>query len=187
MGMMDVTAMRRLYGSSAPTSGSPSPRCSESSGRGDVRVIIGICLSLLWLVHVSAEPNMPILGRAPGTEVFFSVADFSKRRTYPGLLVLGFDAGLFFVDSDALKDRLRGLAQQADPPRVVVLDFEGVNYIDSQGSQALGEIAAIASHGAELRLARVKPAVLRVLHADGVLQRSARPTSAAPSTRRPRT
>ena len=131
---------------------------------------------VLWLVYVSAAPNMPVLGRVPGTEVFLSVADVPKCRTYPGLLVLGFDAGLFFVDSDALNDRLRGLAQQADPPyRVVVLDFEGVNYIDSQGSQALGEIeAAISSHGAQLRLARVKPAVLRVLHADGVLQRVGR-------------
>ena len=54
----------------------------------------------------------------------------------PGLLVLGFDAGLFFIDANALEDRVRELAHDADPPlRVVVLDFEGVNYIDSQGAE----------------------------------------------------
>lgn len=177
MGMMDVTGMRRLYRVKRTDFWIAVAALVGVLSAGVLAgVIIGICLSLLWLVYVSSAPNMPVLGRVPGTEVFLSVADFPKCRTYPGLLVLGFDGGLFFVDSDALNDRLRGLVQQADPPyRVVVLDFEGINYMDSQGSQALGEIqAAVASHGAELRLVRVKPAVLRVLHADGVLQRVGR-------------
>jgi SulP family sulfate permease len=116
---------------------------------------------------------MPVLGNPTGTEVFRSTIDYPDSRTFPGLLALGFDAGLFFVDSDALNDRLRGLAHQADPPyRVVILDFEGVNYIDSQGSQSLGEIITlVTAHGAQLRLARAKPDVLSVLEADGILDR----------------
>ena len=62
-------------------------------------------------------------------------------ETYPGLLVLGFDAGLFFIDAGALEDRVRELAHEADPKlQVVVLDFEGVNYIDSQGAEKVGDI-----------------------------------------------
>ena len=54
----------------------------------------------------------------------------------------------------------------------MVLDFEGVNYIDSQGSGTVGDILdLVRSHCAELRLARVKPSVMDVLRRDGVVDR----------------
>ena len=33
-------------------------------------VIIGILLSLGWLIYVSTTPHMPVLGREPGTQAF---------------------------------------------------------------------------------------------------------------------
>ena len=174
MGMMDVGAMRRLYRVKRTDFWIAIAAILGVLGSGVMfGVVIGIFLSLLWLVYVSAVPNMPVLGKVPGRDTFLSTSDFPKCQTYPGLLVLGYDAGLFFIDSDALNDRLRDLAHKADPPlRVIVLDFEGVNYIDSQGSQTLGDIVDLTqSHGSVVRLARVKPAVTRVLDADGVLQR----------------
>ena len=68
---------------------------------------------------------------------------------------------------------VRKLAHDADPPlRVVVLDFEGVNYIDSQGAEKVDDILKLTgAHSAELRLARVKPAVMDVLRRDGVADR----------------
>jgi anti-anti-sigma regulatory factor len=52
-----------------------------------------------------------------------------------------------------------------------VIDFEGVNFIDSQGSRTLSELLELAkAYGAEVRLARVKPAVLALLERDGVLE-----------------
>jgi SulP family sulfate permease len=51
-----------------------------------------------------------------------------------------------------------------------VLDCEGVNMIDSQGSAEVAAIARLtAEAGLELRLARVKTAVAAVLARDGVL------------------
>ena len=42
-----------------------------------------------------------------------------------------FDAGLFFASADALEDRLRELAQDADTRYdVVVISFEGIDFID---------------------------------------------------------
>jgi anti-anti-sigma regulatory factor len=52
-----------------------------------------------------------------------------------------------------------------------VLDLEGVNFVDSQGSAKLAELHRLGeSEGFELRLARVKPQVLSVLQADGVVE-----------------
>ena len=48
--------------------------------------------------------------------------------------------------------------------------FEGVDFIDSQGSEKLSEILDLAeTYGAEVRLARVKPAVIALLRRDGVI------------------
>jgi SulP family sulfate permease len=134
-------------------------------------VMIGIALSVVWLVYVSAAPYMPELGRQPDTQVFRSVDEFPDSETYPGLLILRFDSGLFFASSDALEDRLRELALQADPPlHTVVLDFEGINFIDSQGANQVAEIVEMASnYDIELRLTRVKLQVMDVLRRDGVI------------------
>ncbi len=104
--------------------------------------MIGVLLSLGWLIYISTTPHMPVLGRQPGTQAFRGVEDHPDYETYPGLLVLRFDAGLFFASADALTDRLRELVQQADPPvQTIVLDFEGVNFIDSQGADKVAEIS----------------------------------------------
>ena len=134
-------------------------------------VIIGVVLSLGWLVFISSNPDMPVLGREPGSQVFHSVERYPDSETYPGLLVLRFDGGLFFASSDALEDRLRELAQAAETRYdAVVISFEGVDFIDSQGSEQIRKILGLAhTYGAQIRLARVKPPVLEVLELDGVI------------------
>ena len=47
-----------------------------------------------------------------------------------------------------------------------------MNYVDSQGSETLGDILEmLRARDIELRLARVKPAVMEVLRRDGVVDR----------------
>ena len=87
------------------------------------------------------------------------------------MLVMRFDSGLFFASADALEDRLRELALKADPPlHTVVIDFEGINFIDSQGSGKMTELVELATnYDIELRLTRVKPEVKALLRRDGVI------------------
>jgi anti-anti-sigma factor len=134
-------------------------------------VMIGIALSIGWLVYISATPQIQVLGKQPGTQVFWGVDDHPESEAYPGLLVLRFDAGLFFASTDALTDRLIELSHQADPRlHTVVIDFEGVNFIDSQGAETIAELIEMAhSRGIELRLTRVKTRVKEVLQRDGVI------------------
>ncbi len=174
MGMMDVPAMRRLFRVKRFDFWIATAALLGVLSAGVLAgVIIGIALSIGWLVYVSATPAMPVLVRRRGTQVFQPAGDSTDGEAYPGLLVLGFDAGLFFIDASAFEDRVRELAHEADPKlQVVVLDFEGVNYIDSQGSEKIGEILELTrARSIELRLARVKPAVMDVLRRDGVVDR----------------
>ena len=172
MGMMDVAEMRRLRRVARADFWIAIAAILGVLGAGVLAgVLIGIVLSLIWLIYVSAAPNVPILGREPGTQVFKSMDEHPVCLTYPGLLVLRFDAGLFFASADALVDRLRELVLGADPPlHTVVLDFEGVNFIDSQGAETVaGLVEAARNNDVELRLTRVKREVLAMLRRDGVI------------------
>jgi high affinity sulfate transporter 1 len=132
-------------------------------------VVIGVALSLVWLVHVATRPPMPLLGREHGTQVFRDLAAHDDDETFPGIVVLRLDGGLFFATAEALENRIRGLTDDG-PPTGIVLSLEGVNFVDSQGSAKLRELHDFAeANGLELRLARLKPQVRDVLEADGIV------------------
>ncbi len=135
-------------------------------------IVIGIILSLGWLIYVSTRPAMPILGREPGTQVFRDIELNPADETFPGIGVIRLDGGLFFATAEAFDDRIRGLMAGPHPLQALVLDLEGVGFMDSQGAAKLTEIYDVAeSEGITLRLARVKPDVLAVLEAQGLLER----------------
>jgi high affinity sulfate transporter 1 len=135
-------------------------------------VVIGIVLSIIWLVYVSTRPNIVELGNQPGTQVFRDLAGDEEGITYPGLAVLRFDGGLFFANADTLQDRLRDMLIDREPPiRTVVIDCGGVNFIDSQGAETLRELHEVAEHrGLALHLSNLKADVREVLAADGLLE-----------------
>ncbi len=132
-------------------------------------VFIGVGISMIWLVAVSALPYIPELGRKPGTDAFYDLERHDDCETIPGLRILRFDGGLFFVNADALADRLRQIRVE-DPTGLdgVILSMEGVNFIDTEGADVLMAIAqAGIDQGIDLHLARVKPQVIDVLERDG--------------------
>jgi sulfate permease, SulP family len=135
-------------------------------------VMVGIGLSLLWLVSVATRPSMPLLGRDPSTQVFRELDEHPDDERVPGVVVLRLDGGLFFATSDALEDRIREVALSAPGVTGIVLDCEGMDFIDSQGSAKLREILELTERaGVTLRLTRVKPAVRELLRRDNVLDR----------------
>jgi sulfate permease, SulP family len=135
-------------------------------------VIIGILLSLIWLVSVATRPKMPALGLEEGTQVFREVDEHPEDTVYPDVAVIRLDGGLFFATADAFDDRLREVIQSGSPLTGIVLDCGGMNFIDSQGVDKLGDIIDLATEsGVTLRLARLKPPVRATLERDGVIER----------------
>ncbi len=135
-------------------------------------VAVGVALSLGWLVYVVATPQMPVLGREPDTNVYRELDEYPGDETVPGIVVLRLDSGLFFATAEALDVRIRGVIGDADPPvRSIVLNLEGVDFVDSQGAAKLSELHDVAeADGVVLRLARVKPQILDVLELDGLAE-----------------
>lgn len=99
------------------------------------------------------------LGDIDGTTLLVGAAALA------GILVLRFVA-------PAIPGAVRAIANGDGRLRSIVLDLAGVNFIDSQGAAALAEVhATTEADGIVLRLAKVRPQVLRVLVADGVVAR----------------
>jgi sulfate permease, SulP family len=169
-GMIDVRELRRLYRVTRFDFWIAVAAIVAVLSAGVLAgVVVGIVLSLGWLIYVATTPPIPELGREPGTHVFRDLVENPGDETFPGVVVLRLDSGLFFATSQALEDRVRALAADGS---AVVIDLEGVNFIDSQGAEQLAAILELVeSDGATLRLARVKPNVLAVLRADGFVDR----------------
>ncbi|MGD9572263.1 MAG: SulP family inorganic anion transporter [Thermoleophilia bacterium] len=169
-GMIDVTEMRRLYRVTRFDFWVAVAAIVGVLSAGVLAgVLIGIVLSLGWLVYVVTRPRMPLLGMDAGTGVYGEIGDEQP----PGdVAVIRVDGSIFFATAEALEDRVRAIIEAEVPPGVLVLNLEGVNFIDSQGASALDEARALTdAAGVALHLVRVKGPVMRVLEADGVIAR----------------
>ena len=70
-------------------------------------VVIGVVLSLGWLIYVATRPPMPLLGRELDTQVFRDIGENPDDQTFEGIVVLRLDGGLFFATAEALENRIR--------------------------------------------------------------------------------
>lgn len=133
-------------------------------------VVIGIGLSLIWLIAVATHPQMPILGRERGTQVFREIDTNPGDEILPSVSVVRFDGGLFFATADALEDHLREVIQANPRLTGIVLDCGGINFIDSQGAASMADIVTLVRDaGVRLRLTRLKPGPRAVLEREGVI------------------
>ena len=173
MGMMNVPEMRRIYRVQRIDFWIAIAAIVGTLAFGVLAgVIIGIGLSLLWLVAVATHPEMPSLGREPGTQVYRDLIENPDDEQPTGVAVVRFDGGIFFATSDALEDRIRALIQANPDLAGVVIDLEGVNFIDSQGSATLDDVLVLCDQAdVTLRLARMKPGVRVVLDREGFIDR----------------
>ncbi len=117
MGMMDVGEMRRLLNVKPYEFVAAMAALLGVMTFGILPgVFIGVGISIVWLVAVSALPKILELGRKPGTQAFFDLDQHPECETFPGLVIGRFDDGLFFVNAHALADRLRDIRSRSRRP-----------------------------------------------------------------------
>jgi sulfate permease, SulP family len=173
MGMMNLPEMRRLYRVQRFDFWVAIAAIISTLAFGVLAgVVIGIGLSLLWLIWVATHPEISVLGREPGTQVFRELGEHPADEQFPGVVAIRLDGGLFFATSDTLEDRIRRVIHSTPALTGIVLDCEGINFVDSQGAAKMMEMVDLAEEAAiTLRLARLKSRVRSTLERDGVLER----------------
>ncbi|WP_354561656.1 MULTISPECIES: SulP family inorganic anion transporter [Gordonia] len=125
-------------------------------------LVIGIVVSILLLLYRSSQPNVAVL--AKDGRRWVDVAYNPGLTTIPGVRVVRVESGLYFANSDHVRDRIESIAD--DDTRVVVLDAETSPFIDVSAVQMLIELRdALARRGVGLRIARDIGQFRDVVHA----------------------
>ncbi|MBC6994781.1 sulfate permease [Neolewinella lacunae] len=100
----------------------------------------GVVLSLYFVFARAARPHLAELGRVPGTNAFRNRNRFAAAEIDPAILIVRFDAELYFGNAEYFRDKLRDLADQRGAGlRAVVLDGHAIHDIDSSGLHALNQ------------------------------------------------
>ncbi|NLV54831.1 MAG: SulP family inorganic anion transporter [Acidimicrobiales bacterium] len=94
-------------------------------------LVLAMATSLILHLYRSTRPHLAVLGRVPvdggrSTPVRYGDVDrYDGAVTTPGVLVLRLDAPLYYANAATVRDRVRELVREADPPvSAVVLDPE---------------------------------------------------------------
>jgi high affinity sulfate transporter 1 len=104
-------------------------------------IVFAILLSLGNFVRKALRPHATELVRVDGLPGFHDIVRHPEGGTVPGLLILRFDAPLFFANAPEFGRRLQDLLADANRPVVRVLIVgNAITDIDTTGAEILSDI-----------------------------------------------
>ncbi len=101
----------------------------------------GVVLSLTFVFLRAARPHLAELGRIKGTNAFRNVNRFTGAEVEPQLLIVRFDAELYFGNAEYFSERILEMVEARDAPlQAVILDGHTINDLDTSGLYALEQL-----------------------------------------------
>ncbi|NJB82555.1 SulP family inorganic anion transporter [Wenyingzhuangia aestuarii] len=102
-------------------------------------ILVGIMASLVLMIYRTSQPHIAVLARIEGSNYFKNVERFHEQVKHrDDLLIIRFDAQLFFGNKDFFKKTLEGLVtQKKETLKAVILNAESISYIDSSANAML--------------------------------------------------
>jgi len=137
-------------------------------------IFIGVILSLGMLIYTSAKPHIAILGRIPETHFYRNIKRFEGLLiTSEEILIVRFDAQLFFANVQYFKDKLEvSVKEKGDKLKLLIIDGESINSIDSSGVYMLSDvIAKYKSMNIDIAFTGMKGPVRDVLEKSGIMKK----------------
>jgi SulP family sulfate permease len=104
-------------------------------------ILFGIVLSLIMLIYKSTKPHIAVLGQVPGTHFYRNIKRFDDVIVQEKVLIVRFDAQLYFANTQYFKDKLKEFAsEKGSALELLIIDGESLNALDSSAIYALDEI-----------------------------------------------
>jgi SulP family sulfate permease len=121
-------------------------------------ILVGVLVTLLAVLHRLSRPRVSVLGKVPGGKRHRDIDRHPEAKTREGVLIVRFEAPVFFANADYLhKSVLHLVDQQQPPPNALVLVCDAMSDIDLTGVNALQDlILDLRDRRVELRMCRVK-------------------------------
>ena len=133
---------------------------------------VAVGLAILDRTRLSAQPQLHVLGRIPGTTSWTPLGS-QGAAPLPGVLVVLFATPLWYANADHFRAQFeRNLGATTGPPGAVVLDAIGMSDIDYTGSRVLGSVLdELDRRHITFAIARAGERVRRSLDRSGLLAR----------------
>ena len=104
-------------------------------------VLIGAVLSLVEILYRFTFPNMVVVGRIPGTDVFGDLERHPENETIPGVFIFRIDAPLIFANADSFKKNFsRDLRREERPIRLAIIDLQSSPIIDVTAADMIRDL-----------------------------------------------
>ena len=105
-------------------------------------ILFGVLLSLLTMIYRTSRPHIAILGRIKNTEYYKNINRFQKDIEVDNrILILRFDAQLFFGNQDYFKKELqKQVVLKGEKLKLIIINAEAINYIDSSALNMLEKV-----------------------------------------------
>ena len=139
-------------------------------------IAIAVGLSIAGFFWKAWHPHEATLGRVDRMKGYHDLARHPEARQVPGLVLLRFDAPLFFANAGIFREQALLAVSRADPKaRWLVVAAEPITDVDSTAAETLVELdQELERVGVELAFAEMKGPVKDKLHLYGLLDRIGR-------------
>ncbi|HEY1518370.1 MAG TPA: SulP family inorganic anion transporter [Solirubrobacteraceae bacterium] len=134
-------------------------------------LVIGVSAMLLLVIYRASRPQIGTLGRVP--EEPGAYGDLGRHPDYQaisGVLVLRLEAPLFYANATPVRDRIKALVGESDPPpEALVIDLGANDRLDVTSAEMLTELVhTLHSAGVDVALADARQPVVRMARRAGV-------------------
>jgi high affinity sulfate transporter 1 len=138
-------------------------------------IVVAIIVSLVSLSSQAARPQVYAIGRKRGSDVLRPLSpEYPDDETFEGLLIVRPVGRIFFLNAEAVSDRVRALIKEHNP-RVVAIDMSRVPDIEYSALQVLADTdRRAAALGVEWWLVGCNPEVLEVVRKAGLFEKLGR-------------
>jgi SulP family sulfate permease len=104
-------------------------------------IALGVVLSLIMVIFRTTRPHIAELGKVPGTHFYRNVERFENLEERPELLIMRFDAQLYFANVNYFKDNLYKMSmRKSDTLELIIIDCEAMNNMDSSAVHAIDDL-----------------------------------------------
>ena len=134
-------------------------------------ICIAVVLAVIEFLWDGWRPHFAILGRVEGIRGFHDIDRHPDARLVPGLVLLRWDAPLFFANAEQFQQCVfECIAQSPTPVRRLVVAAEPVTSIDITSADMLAELTqTLTKAGIDFHFAEVKGPVKDKLRRFGLL------------------
>jgi high affinity sulfate transporter 1 len=135
-------------------------------------IVIAVVISIFQLFQKAWRPYAAVLGKPVGIAGYHDLEHFPDAVQIPGLLMIRWDAPIFFANSSLFRKKLLKVIARTEPkPAWIVIAAEPINDIDTTAGDMLVDLdKELNAVGIHLIFAELKTHVVEKVESYGLLE-----------------